>query len=77
MTEQICQPNGLMFDRLGNPRKRYVRISFDGASCVFKPSDADAFLRIHEEDGEDMNYTTEDVYLSQQEFETLVEFTGF
>jgi hypothetical protein len=77
MAEQICQPNGLMFDKHGNPRERYVRVGLSGTSRVIEQSDADAFLCIHGEGGDDVNYTTEDVYLSRQEFDELTEFTGF
>jgi len=74
MNEQICQSNGLMFDKHGNPRKQYVRISLDGTHCVMKPQEVRKF---HETDGEDTNYMTKDVYLSEQEFNELLEFTGF
>jgi hypothetical protein len=69
--DQRCIPNGLPFDKDGNPRRRYVRITFDGVSCVSEPKDAADMTQ-----GES-GYQLEDVMLSEQEYEALPEFGGW
>ena len=66
-------PNGLMFDALGKPRSRYVRISFDGSCLVCKPDDAAQNVG----DDDRSEYVLTDVYLSDREFADLPEFNGW
>jgi hypothetical protein len=65
-----CLPDGVPFDREGNQRRRYVRITFDGLSCICEPGDVGDLAG-------DGDYTLEDVHLSEQEFEALPEFGGW
>ena len=54
--------------------ERFVRISFDGSHCLLTPNEAKAYL----EDCEDPNvYEVSDVFITQDQFENLAEFTGF
>lgn len=69
----MCLPDGVMFDYLGNPRVRYVRVIHDGSTAVVPPGDVAAM--VDEENATD--YRTEDVYLSKEEFDALPEFDGF
>ncbi len=73
----ICQPNGLMFDALGEPRVRYVRVTLDGSHMVTTPRDADDHIEAAQHHGDDSVYTLTNVYLSEREFEDLPEFDGF
>jgi hypothetical protein len=50
----------------------FFRLIYDGQSCIMTPQDA-ADL---ENDG-DSKYSREDVYISQDQFDNLKEFTGF
>lgn len=69
-----CLPNGVMFDYLGNPRKRYTRVSLDGAHLILD----DVQLAEHKANATDADeYTYSDVYLSQEEADALPEFDGF
>ena len=72
-----CQPNGLLFDALGEPRTRYVRVSLGGNHCVMHPSEGDAYLKDARDAGDDAQYTVADVRLSEREFEDLPEHGGF
>jgi hypothetical protein len=71
--DQNCLPNGVMFDAFGEPRKRYVRVIFDGTTCVVDP------VNVADTIGEDdpKNYVLQDTHLSEREFEDLPEFDGF
>lgn len=62
-------------DGLGNERKRFVRITYDGSHLVVTPKD----VQEHVGDGNlpEGEYKLTDVYLSEQEFEKLPEFDGF
>ena len=71
-----CEPM-LMFDRLGNQRTRFVRISHNGAYMVMTPEDAQCFKEESEIGGDEMPYILTDAYLSKEEFEDLPEFDGF
>jgi hypothetical protein len=71
-----CEPM-LMFDRLGNPRTRYVRISHNGAHMVMTPDEAQCFKEESEISGDETPYILTDTYLSKQEFEDMPEFEGF
>jgi hypothetical protein len=71
-----CQPM-LMFDRQGNPRTRYVRISHNGAHMVMTPKEAQCFKEESEISGDETPYILTDTYLSAREFEDLPEFEGF
>lgn len=73
VSTSICLPSGVMFDALGEPRKRYVRITHDGAHCIVQPDDVKDM--VDSEKPED--YTLTDTYLSEREFEDLPEFDGF
>mgnify|MGYP000473453094 CR=1 FL=1 len=72
-----CLPNGVMFDALGEPRTRYVRVSLNGSHCVMQPSEGDTYLKDARENGDDSAYVVADVYLSEREFEDLPEHDGF
>ena len=72
-----CQPNGLMFDALGEPRTRYVRVTMDGGHCVMRPQEGDRYVQDARAAGDDSEYAVADVYLSEREFEDLPEFDGF
>lgn len=66
-------PDGLMWDAFGNPRIRYVRVIFDGSTCVVRPQDvAENLVGLTEG-----QYELKDVFLSQEEYDLLPEFTGF
>jgi hypothetical protein len=67
-----CMPDGLPFDAAGNKRERYVRVIYEGTTCVVPPKDVPAATAVYPTD-----YTLQDVYLSPQEFERLPEFGGF
>ena len=67
----ICLPDGAPFDKQGNHRKRYVRISYDGLSCVSEPQDVADMTE------GDTGYALQDVMLSEQEYEALPEFGGW
>jgi hypothetical protein len=66
-----CLPNGVPFDKEGNPRVRYVRVSYEGTSCVMTPAEAEDMTMGH------ADYALSDVLLSEQEFEALPEFGGW
>lgn len=70
----MCMPDGLPTDKDGNPRKRYVRITYDGSSCVCKPGEAKDIIG---DSFEPEKYKTEDVYLSDQEVAAMPEFDGW
>jgi hypothetical protein len=74
---EACLPNGLMFDALGEPRTRYVRVSLAGSHCIMHPSEGDTYLQDARDAGDDSEYTVADVYLSEREFEDLPEHDGF
>lgn len=73
----MCQPDGLMFDALGEPRTRYVRVSLRGNHCVMHPNEGDRYLQDARDNGDDSPYVVRDVYLSEREFEDLPEHEGF
>lgn len=73
----MCLPNGLMFDRLGQPITRYVRVSLEGSHCVMLPSEGDKAVADAIAEGDDSAYKVADVYLSDSEFADLPEFAGF
>lgn len=75
--QQLCQPNGLMFDALGQPRTRYVRVSLDRHHCVMRPSEGDTYIKDARDNGDESAYVVRDVYLSEREFDDLPEFDGF
>jgi hypothetical protein len=76
LREQIAQ-SMLMFDALGEPRTRYVRVSLDGNHCVMHPREGDAYLEEARQNGDDSPYVVADVYLSEREFNDLPEHEGF
>jgi hypothetical protein len=76
MTE-ACQPNGLMFDAFGEPRKRYVRVSLNGSHCVMHPSEGDRYIEDARGAGDESQYVVADVWLSEREFDDLGDFDGF
>lgn len=65
-----------MFDALGEPRTRHVRVTFEGASLIDTPSGADSFMAEVDPDSR-VFYVLTNVYLSEREFEDLPEFDGF
>jgi hypothetical protein len=73
----MCQPNGLMFDALGEPRERYVRVTLDRSHCVMHPSEGDRYLADARANGDESNYVIADVWLSEREFDDLPEHEGF
>ena len=75
--EAICQPDGLKFDALGEPRNRYVRVTLDGNHCVMHPSEGDTYLKDARENGDESPYVVRDVWLSEREFDDLPEHNGF
>lgn len=70
--DQRCMPKGVMFDRTGRPRERYVRVIHDGTSCVVTPCDVADLISDNPS-----QYTLVDVHLSSDEFANLPEFDGF
>jgi hypothetical protein len=68
--DEKCLPF-LPFDKDGNPRHRYVRVTYQGVSCVLEPIEAADLTLGH------ADYETRDVYLSEQEYEALPEFGGW
>lgn len=70
-------PHGVMFDALGEPRTRYVRVSLYGSHCIMRPSEGDTYLQDARDCGDNSEYTVADVYLSEREFEDLPEHVGF
>ncbi len=73
MIAQEC----LMFDALGEPRTRHVRVTLDGNHCVMTAEEGDAYLAQARQNGDDPTYEVRDVYLSEREFEDLPEFEGW
>ena len=69
--------DGLMFDALGEPRTRYVRVSLDGSHCVMHPAEGDRYVHDAVEAGDESAYVVRDVYLSEREFDDLPEFDGW
>ena len=69
--------DGLMFDALGEPRTRYVRVSLDGSHCVMHPTEGDRYVQNAVEAGDESAYVVRDVYLSEREFDDLPEFDGW
>lgn len=76
---QAVQINGLMFDALGQPRRRYVRVTLNGNHCVMFPSEGDCYVEDARNAGDPdwERYIVRDVYLSEREFEDLPEHDGF
>ena len=75
---QKCLANGVMFDALGNPRKRHVRVTLEGTHCVLPPEQVEAFIQQEVEGAtEPISHTLTDVYLSEREFKDLPEFNGY
>lgn len=74
-----AQIDGLMFDALGEPRTRHVRVTLDGSHCVMTAVDGDRFVEDARAAGDDDadRYEVRDVYLSEREFDDLPEFDGF
>ena len=77
LERQKCQINGLMFDALGEPRTRHVRVTLNGNNCVMTPVDGDRYVQDARDAGDDTDYEVRDVYLSEREFEDLPEHDGF
>jgi hypothetical protein len=74
---QLCLPNGVMFDALGEPRTRYVRVTLDSSHCIMRPSEGDTYLADAKENGDNSSYVLADVFLSEREFDDLPDFDGF
>lgn len=72
-----CRPHGVLFDAMGEPRTRYVRVTLDGNHCVMHPSEGDRYVQDAKDAGDTSPYTVTDVWLSEAEFENLPEHTGF
>lgn len=53
-------------------KERFVRVQFDGASCVVEPNEAEAWSK---ETGAGVVLT--DVMLTRDQFERMPEFQGF
>lgn len=68
-----CLPDGVMFDAFGNPRTRYVRVTFEGQHCIVLPGNEHSFS----DSDNPEEYVRTDVYLSEREYEALPEFDGF
>ena len=75
--DQKAQLDGLKFDALGEPRKRYVRVTLDGSHCVMDPIEGDRFLADARAGGDESHYEVRDVWLSEREFDDLPEHEGF
>lgn len=79
--DQKCLPHGVMFDAFGNPRVRYVRVTYDGSHLILSTAEEAAWKL--EADaaaatvGQTDPHTYSDVYLSEQEADALPEFDGF
>ena len=75
---QAVKINGLMFDALGEPRTRYVRVTLDGIHCVMHPSEGDCYVEDSRNAGDPdwERYIVRDVWLSEREFDSLPEFDG-
>lgn len=52
-------------------KHRYVRLSFDGSSCICEPREATAMQE------EDARLEASEVWLTRAEFEALPDFAGF
>jgi hypothetical protein len=70
-------PAAMMYDALGAPRKRYVRVSYEGSHMVLTPEEAQCFVEESEISGDETPYIRTDTYLSEREFEDLPEHEGF
>ena len=66
-----------MFDALGEPRTRHVRVTLEGNHCVMRAINGDSYLKEARADGDESAYVVSDVYLSEREFEDLPEHDGF
>jgi hypothetical protein len=56
-------------------KQRFVKIKFDGSSCVVPPEAVAQMVADDFSEGE--KYTTEDVWLTPHEYENLPEFNGW
>lgn len=79
LANAMVQVEGLRFDALGEPRRRYVRVTLNGSHCVMPPAEGDSYIEAARNDGDPDwdRYIVRDVYLSEREFEDLPEFEGF
>jgi hypothetical protein len=77
MSTENCQPNGLMFDALGEPRVRYVRVTLDRSHCIMTPPEAESYKIDAAHWEPESKYVYTDVYLSEREFDDLPEHGGF
>jgi hypothetical protein len=73
MNDFRCMPNGIPFDREGNPRERYSKVMLDGTYCIVKLGEVASIIG----DDDQNTYVVTDIFLSRQELEALPEFTGF
>jgi hypothetical protein len=71
--DQKCLPDGVPFDKDGNPRKRYVSITHDRRTVIVEPREVADVL----EDLDPDTYQIKDVFYSEEEFDELPEFDGF
>lgn len=73
------QLEGMMFDALGEPRTRYVRVTLNGGHCVMHPSEGDCYVEDARNAGDPDwdRYVVRDVWLSEREFDDLPEHAGF
>jgi hypothetical protein len=74
-------PDGVMFDAFGNPRKRFVRVSYNGAHAILSTVEIAAWKMEAEAAAASIGrtdpHTYSDVYLSEEEADALPEFDGF
>lgn len=53
-------------------KKRFVLMTYDGTSCTVRPSEVADLI-----DGNDEGYTFTDIWMTEDEFEALPEFSGW
>lgn len=74
MSDQKCIVDGVPFDKEGNPRKRFAKITYEGSWFICRSEESESM--IGDVDDRDA-YIVEDVFMSQQEYEALPEFVGW
>lgn len=73
MAEPNFFPDAKPFDKDGNMREAYVRITYDGTHCICKPSEVAAMVPADDASA----YQVADVLFSRQELDAMPDFNGW
>lgn len=52
-------------------KQRYVKLTFDGSSCICEPNEAEQMMK------DDPELTASEVWMTVAEFEALPDFPGY